>query len=335
MPHRCRRRVRPVAEPLELRELLTLAVVDFDTGASQTATNSGHLVSVPINFFDGSASVADHTGHGTAMADLVSRTLAGVTQDFQVWSLKCDDGTGILSDLAISRAASWVANLHRAMPSLALAAEWSFSAPQSDPVLMLAAQTLHDAGIPIAAAAGNGLGPGQEVSNNNDLTPVYPASLPFANLLAVADTTAEGQLEPYSNYGPNTVPIAARAAGLGTSGAAAIGAAWLAVESAAYPLVPGQDPGDYAARIVRAVESAATPNLSLSGTVTTGGELLGVPHALPITVPTAPPSPTPTPALPSSPTHTTALPSSPTHAKVLPLGPRHAFAFGRHRRHHR
>ncbi len=58
------------------------------------------------------------------------------------------------------------------------------------------------AGILFVAAAGNS-------SRSNDATPSYPASYRASNIIAVASITSSGTLSSFSNYGFNSVHIAA------------------------------------------------------------------------------------------------------------------------------
>src|SRR5262245_19984161 len=58
------------------------------------------------------------------------------------------------------------------------------------------------AGHVFVAAAGNS-------SSNNDSIPSYPASYNVANVIAVAATDSKDALSGFSNYGVNTVDIAA------------------------------------------------------------------------------------------------------------------------------
>lgn len=56
-------------------------------------------------------------------------------------------------------------------------------------------------------AAGNG--DSNEIGYDIDKTPVYPASLPFDNVITVANLMFDGTLDPSSNFGPESVDIAA------------------------------------------------------------------------------------------------------------------------------
>lgn len=59
-----------------------------------------------------------------------------------------------------------------------------------------------DSGIIVVMAAGNN-------ASNLDINPRYPGSLSYANTITVAATNSDNSLAGYSNYGSNTVSIAA------------------------------------------------------------------------------------------------------------------------------
>ena len=64
-----------------------------------------------------------------------------------------------------------------------------------------------NAGIIVVAAAGNG--GDDEVGDDNDQTPEYPASYDLPNVISVAATDSSDQLAAFSNYGADSVDIAA------------------------------------------------------------------------------------------------------------------------------
>lgn len=64
-----------------------------------------------------------------------------------------------------------------------------------------------NAGVLVVAAAGNGGTDG--IGDNNDSTPTYPASYLAGNLIAVAAQDRTGSLAGFSNYGLNSVHLAA------------------------------------------------------------------------------------------------------------------------------
>ncbi len=69
-----------------------------------------------------------------------------------------------------------------------------------------------DAGILFVSAAGNGNFLGQSV--DNDRTPFYPASYEASNIIAVAASDANDRLAPFSNFGRQSVDIAAPGIGI-------------------------------------------------------------------------------------------------------------------------
>lgn len=64
-----------------------------------------------------------------------------------------------------------------------------------------------DTGGIFIAAAGNG--GGDQLSDNNDVTPMYPASYDLANIVSVAATDRTDTLSTFSNYGVTSVDLAA------------------------------------------------------------------------------------------------------------------------------
>ncbi|OVE80433.1 hypothetical protein BVY02_00175 [bacterium J17] len=68
--------------------------------------------------------------------------------------------------------------------------------------LNTAIEATRDAGILFAAAAGN-------EGNDNDSNPTYPASYDLDNIISVAAIDHDGNLASFSNYGANSVHIAA------------------------------------------------------------------------------------------------------------------------------
>ena len=69
-------------------------------------------------------------------------------------------------------------------------------------IMKQAVEKARDAGILFVAAAGND-------TSDNDARPSYPASLEVANVISVAATDNRDQLARFSNYGKNSVHVAA------------------------------------------------------------------------------------------------------------------------------
>lgn len=68
--------------------------------------------------------------------------------------------------------------------------------------------TIQNSKMLFVVAAGNGNE--DEIGYNIDKNPVYPASLPYDNIITVANLIFNGKLDRSSNYGPVSVDIAAR-----------------------------------------------------------------------------------------------------------------------------
>jgi subtilisin family serine protease len=136
-------------------------------------------------------------------------------------------------------------------------------------------------GILFIAAAGNS-------ATNIDVTPFYPASYKSPNLIAVASITNTGALSSFSNYGANSVHIAAPGSGIWSTvpvvptGSTTIHSGFAAYSgtSMAAPHVTGavamyaaRYPTATAAQIREAILNLGVPTPSLSGRTTTGKRL--------------------------------------------------------------
>ena len=174
-------------------------------------------------------------------------------------------------------------------PVRVLNASWKFSYPVQS--LLDAINAAGDAGIVFVAAAGNG--GSDRLGDNNDISTgsnrVYPArytlhaTVPPDNLLAVGATDINGRLAGFSNYGPESVQIAAPGVDIyspaggsdgytsvnGTSFSTPIAASALALVMSANPtLSPAEaidrvvDGGDFDARLSGLIRSGKRVNLA-------------------------------------------------------------------------
>ncbi len=150
---------------------------------------------------DNDADPTDTHGHGTfvattAVAAVNDMGMAGVAPGSTVMAIRvCDDNgcplSAILTGLAYAMAnGADVANLSFG-GSFGLSS--GFEA---------AVQANVDAGVVVVAAAGND-------GRNNDLIPFYPASFEIDGLIAVAASDHNDLMAPFSNYGADSVDLAA------------------------------------------------------------------------------------------------------------------------------
>ena len=135
----------------------------------------------------------------------------------------------------------------------------------------------NSANILFIAAAGNG--GSDQVGDNNDTTPSYPASYPHANVISVAAITKTGARASFSNYGPTSVDIGAPGAAVWST-TAYNGYSSYDGTSMATPHVTGAaalyastHPGATAAAVKNALLSSAVATASMAGVTTTGGRL--------------------------------------------------------------
>ena len=142
----------------------------------------------------------DTFGHGTHVAGIIGAKgnngigVSGINWNVSLAWLGIHAGGNYVSDSAAIEAI-YYANSHN-IPIL----NNSWGGGGYSEILK---QAIADYNGLFVAAAGNNYG------NNNDLSPVYPASYDLPNVISVASTDASDNLSYFSNYGPNSVHIAA------------------------------------------------------------------------------------------------------------------------------
>jgi len=169
------------------------------------------------NFADGNNDPMDNLGHGTHVAGIIGATgnngmgISGVMWNTQVMPLKfitdfgpevCGPGTDFCGSIADSVAAIQYAVNNGAKIINASYGSGEFSQTEFDAINMA-----NSAGVLFIAAAGNGTL--DSLGDNNDLTPSYPANYNLPNIISVAATDQNDKKATFSNYGPNTVHVAA------------------------------------------------------------------------------------------------------------------------------
>lgn len=155
-----------------------------------------------MNAIDDSGDPLDDNGHGTHVAGTIGgigdngKGVVGVAWTVQIMALKFMDsgGSGYVSDAiqCIDYARAHGANVINA----------SWGGPDFSLSLQSAIDKLRQDGIIFVAAAGND-------STDNDNQPTYPACFDLDNIITVAASTRTDALADYSNYGANSVDLAA------------------------------------------------------------------------------------------------------------------------------
>jgi len=154
-----------------------------------------------INALTGSTDPSDDNGHGTRVAGVIGAMgnngigVAGVAWRVQIMACKFANSFGY----GTVAGALACLDFARSNGAHIVNASWGLEDSLS---LSNAMRALQAVGILVVAAAGNG-------PLNIDVTPHYPASYGFDNIVAVAATTRRDELYVRSNYGATNVDLAA------------------------------------------------------------------------------------------------------------------------------
>jgi subtilisin family serine protease len=224
------------------------------------------------NFAANTNNPMDDLGHGTFTASVIGEVTnnavggAGLVWNAQIMPLKFLDSSGDGTDYAAAEAIEYAVR-HGAK---VINASWGSTG--ADPTIEAAIQYANKYGVIIVAAAGN--------SGTDDDTSFFsPAaySAQYPNVISVAAIGSDGTLASFSNYGVNTVQIAAPGVNVyGTLSNGTYGA--MSGSSMAAPLVTGTvalveaaHPSWTMSQVIDAVLDTVTPDPALAGKVSTGG----------------------------------------------------------------
>ncbi len=211
--------------------------------------------------------------HGTGVAGVLGavgnngKGVCGVAWRVQIMACKCFNTSGIGSIADVITGLDFA----RTNGARIINASWGFT---NSLALSNAVYSLRDSNIIVVAACGNS-------STNIDLSPTYPASYHFDNVVTVASTTQADALAGTSNFGATSVHLAAPGENIyttfpatdafyfaqsGTSFAAPGVAGALALMLAKFPTETYQ-------QIITRVLNATDPLPALAGKCVTGGRL--------------------------------------------------------------
>ncbi len=223
------------------------------------------------DFGDNNHDPLDESGHGTFVAGIVAGTIndwgiTGTAPGVKIMGLKVENEEGIIFLHSILGAVSYGLSHNVKIFNLSLVSTY-YSIELKN--LLESADALFICG------AGN-----DEI--NNDVTPYYPASYDLDNVISVTSINSNGQLSWFSNYGPNSVHIAAPGENI-LSTWIPQGGYWHALgqgTSFSAPYVTGvaalllsKDPNLTPQEIREAILNGAKRIPSLDGKIVTGGIL--------------------------------------------------------------
>lgn len=197
------------------RDAANIIVAVIDTGVDYTHpdlkanmwTKGGRH---GYDFFDDDAEPLDEQGHGTHVAGTIGAEgnngagVVGVCWKTQIMAMRFlgPDGSGSTADAV--KCIDWaVANGAHVMCN-------SWAGPDTSQELGAAIARAEQRGVLFVAAAGNTVNRG----NNNDVSPYYPAALPYANMLTVGAIDVNNAVGSFSHYGKISVDIGAPGVGI-------------------------------------------------------------------------------------------------------------------------
>jgi subtilisin family serine protease len=225
-----------------------------------------------VDVHKGSGSATDDLGHGTHVAGIIAAHgnngigVAGTCWSASVMPVRFMDaqGRGSTSDA--------VTGLDYAIHMGAKIVNCSFGSPSNSAALEDAVKSAKTKGVLLVVAAGND-------SASIESAPTYPASYTQGNILTVAATAANDALASFSNFGAQSVDLAAPGDSIystfptsdykplsGTSMAAPF-------VTAAAAMLLEQDSGLTYSEISSALKASVDPVPTLGGKTVTGGRL--------------------------------------------------------------
>jgi len=232
-----------------------------------------------INAITGSGDPLDDNRHGSHVSGILGGVgnngvgIAGVAWSVRIMACKFLNvgGNGSISD------AIECMEYARSKGAQIMNSSWgSTSYSQS---LYDAIAVARNSGIIFVAAAGNG-GPDQ-LGDNNDTLPFYPASYDLNNIVSVAATDREDQLGSFSNYGLDSVDLGAP--GVDIYSASIMGASDYELMngtsqaapqvSGALALLKAMHPGESYSQLISHLLESVDPVPALAGKCRSGGRL--------------------------------------------------------------
>jgi thermitase len=154
------------------------------------------------NILHRNAEVMDEIGHGTHVSGTIGAVtnnnlgIAGINWDVQIMALRAVPNSGDETDADVIESFLYAAN------NGARVINCSFGKYESGTAVQDTINEIGKLGVLVVAAAGNS-------GENVDKIPSYPAAFDSTNLITVAATRINDELIWWSNYGNETVDIAA------------------------------------------------------------------------------------------------------------------------------
>ncbi len=183
----------------------------LDSGADVTHPDLAGNMSTGWNFVDDTSDVSDDIGHGTHLAGIIGAVtnnnlgMAGVMwhvkiMPLKIFSVQRQEGGGCPTPGVAGFVSDEISAISFAEDNGAQVINESFGQSTFCNAEREAIQGASN--ILFVVSAGND-------SANNDTNPQYPASYNLPNIISVAATDQNDRLAAFSNFGPNSVHVAA------------------------------------------------------------------------------------------------------------------------------
>ncbi|MFO0948537.1 MAG: S8 family peptidase, partial [Planctomycetota bacterium] len=158
----------------------------------------------------------DDDGHGTSVAGIIAASgnnglgVSGVNWNAKIMVLKYLNANRVGNTADATEAVNYATMMREKYGVNVRVLNNSYAIAGDSQAFRDAIAASGEAGILFVASAGNN-------SSNNDFGAVFPANIPLPNILSVAATTSSDVLADFSNYGPNSVHLAAPGANVYTT----------------------------------------------------------------------------------------------------------------------
>lgn len=159
------------------------------------------------DFYNGDAYPIDDNGHGTHVAGLAAGTYGGVAPKAKILPVKVLDGNGRGDLGSIAAGILYAIDMGADIVNLSLGGPAAGAASRDIQALLNSVQIAEQNDALIIAAAGNGGNDG--IGDCNDAQPMYPANIKNGSVIAVAAVNTFNEITSYSNFGIDSVHVAA------------------------------------------------------------------------------------------------------------------------------
>ncbi len=193
---------------------VTVAVIDSGISEAHpdlTTASTPRISGARVTQTTPDGQIEDEDGHGTFLAGTIAAltdNMIGIAsptwtvQDvLMIMAVKFYDPRTPMTSALAARAIAW------AVDNGADVINASFHIGMSSQVLLDAVKYASDSNVVFVAAAGND-------GTDNDKLPTWPASYPLPNVISVMASNRHDDKPGFSNYGPNTVHLAAPGVGI-------------------------------------------------------------------------------------------------------------------------